>query len=180
MKPYFVFAGMLLAVFGSVQADTFRWVNKTGDVHYGDVPTEEAVKIEQKKFGTAPEIENADLPYEARLAQQNFPVTLYVLSSCGGPCQQARDLLSKRGIPFTEKNLVAQEDVDAFKLKSGGNTVPALSVGKTWLKDFEVGQWNAVLDVAGYPKIAPYRPQTPPAPAPVKPVENNNSKDGTP
>lgn len=166
MKPCLFLAGMLLAL-GSAQADTFRWVDKSGKVQYGDVPAEEAAQVEQKKFGVAPEAEDADLPYATRIARQNFPVTFYYAKNCGDPCQQARDLLNKRGIPFTGKNLVTKVDIDAFKLKSGGDTVPALSVGNTWLKGYEPGQWNSELDTAGYPRTAPYRPQ---APRPGKPA----------
>ena len=31
-----------------------------------------------------------------------------------------------------------------------------LTVGKTLLSGFEAGQWNSELDIAGYPKTAPY------------------------
>ncbi len=173
MKPHFVLAGMLLAVMGNALADTFRWVDKSGVVHYGDVPAEEAAKVEQKKFGTAPAVEDADLPYATRLARQNFPVTLYASANCGDPCQQARDFLNKRGIPFAEKKLDTKEDIDAFKLKSGSNSVPTLGVGKDWLQNFEAGQWSSELDIAGYPKTAPYRPQSPPASQPGKPAVKN-------
>jgi len=173
MKPYFVLTGMLLALLGnSTQADTYRWLDKSGKVHYGDEPpTTEDVQVEQKKFGVGQEAEDADMPYATRLARQDFPLTFYSASKCGDPCQQARDFLNKRGVPFAEKNLLTKEDIDAFKLKSGDDTVPALSVGKTWLKGFEAGQWNSELDIAGYSKTAPYRPQAPPTAAPNKSVE---------
>ena len=170
MHPGFVLAGVLLAAVGSAQAGTYRWVDKSGDVHYGDVPEEEAVQIEQKKFSIAPEPEDADLPYVTRLARQNFPVTFYSFNNCGDICQQARDFLNKRGVPYTETNLVTQKDVEAFKLKSGNDSVPALSVGRTWLKGFEVEEWNNELDVAGYPKTAPYRSQASSAVPPSQPA----------
>jgi glutaredoxin len=174
MKKNLWWAGLLVLAIGSVQAGgLYRWVDKSGNVHYGDVPTEEAAQIEQKKFGTAPETADADLPYATRLARQNFPVTLYVFTDCGDPCQQARDFLKKRGVPFAEKNLTTKEDIDDFKRKSGVDTAPTLSVGKDWLKGFETGQWNSELDIAGYPKTAPYRPQVPSATPPSKPAAKN-------
>jgi len=160
MKSSLILAGVLLAFIGSVQADTFRWVDKSGNVHYGDIPSEEATKVEQKKFSVTHEAEDADLPYATRLARHNFPVTLYASSSCGDPCQQARDFLNKRGIPFSEKKLDSKEDIEAFKLKSGSDTAPTLAVGNSWLKNFNAGQWNSELDAAGYPKTPPYRPQS--------------------
>ena len=162
MKLHFVLAGMMAAALGSAQADTYRWVDQSGKVHYGDAPpTTEEVRVEQKKFPTTPEAGNADLPYETRHAQQNFPVTLYVSSNCGAPCQQARDFLNKRGIPFTEKSLLTQEEINTFTKQSGSDQSPTLAVGKAYLKGFQADQWSSELDTAGYPKIAPYRPKTP-------------------
>lgn len=172
MKPYFVFAGfvfagMVLAVFSCAQAGSlFRWVDESGDVHYGDQPpATQGVQIEQKKFATVPDIENADLPYEARRAHQNFPVTLYVAHNCKEFCEQARDFLNKRGIPFTEKDLLMQDEVDEFRQQSGSDLTPTLGVGKTYLKGFQAEQWNNELDIAGYPKALFYRPPQ----APVNP-----------
>jgi len=161
---HLISAGILLTCLGSAQADTFRWFDNAGNVHYGDVPAEEAKQIEQKKFGRSPSSDDAALPYETRLAKKKFPVTLYVTDNCGNPCLQARDFLNKRGIPFTENKLTTKEDIDAFTLKSKSNSVPTLLVGTTnWFKNFETVQWSSELDNAGYPKIAPYRPQTPPS-----------------
>ena len=156
---------VLLAAWGSTQAETYRWVDKTGKVHYGDLPSGEAAQVERKTFGDVSGMENADLPYETRRAQQKFPVTLYVFDGCGEPCQQARGFLEKRGIPFSEKKLVTQEDIDRFRKESGSDQAPTLSVGKAWLKEFEAGQWGGELDLAGYPRIAPYRPPAQPAKA---------------
>lgn len=170
MKPYFILAGLLLAALGSAQADTFHWVDKSGKVYYGDVPTEEAVQVEQKKFATAPEMENADLPYETRRALQNFPVTLYMASNCKEPCQQARDFLNKRGIPFAEKTLITKKEIDSFRKQSGSDTSPTLRIGKRYLQGFLAEQWNSELDSAGYPKIAPYRPKALAKAATAKPA----------
>ena len=83
---------------------------------------------------------------------QNFPVTLYTFPDCGSACQQARELLNKRGIPFTEKSLTKKEDMDAFRKDSGDSIVPSATIGKTWVKGFLADQWTKELDFAGYPK----------------------------
>lgn len=144
--------------------DLYRWVDAQGKVHYGDVPPAEAAQIEEKKFAPA-ETPGADLPYATRRAQQDFPVTLYVSDNCAEYCDQARRLLNQRGIPYTEKKLATQEDIDAFKALSGSDSAPTLAVGRTFLKGFLATQWHGELDVAGYPKIAPYRSTAPPATA---------------
>jgi len=160
----------MLAATTCAQADSlYRWIDKDGKVYYGDRPDEDAVGAEQKKFGAPVSAGDDDLSYTVRKAKQDFPVTLYLAPNCGDVCVQARSLLNKRGIPFTEKNLATKEDIDAFKAKTGVNYVPVLAVGKTVLTSFEAGRWNGELDVAGYPKTAPYgsRPAAPAASQPV-------------
>ncbi|MDO8464755.1 MAG: glutaredoxin family protein [Gallionella sp.] len=145
--------------------ELFRWMDAKGKVHYGDLPPVDAMQVTPIKSPAATEPVE-DMPYETRLAQQNFPVTLYVAENCTEYCDQARDLLSKRGIPFSEKLLRTKEEIDAFKALHDFDSVPALFVGKTLLKDFLADQWNNELDIAGYPKTAPYRsPKSPAAPA---------------
>ena len=145
-------------------ADLYRWVDSRGIVHYSDVPSPNAEKINPGKF-SGQDAPGEDLPYAARIAQQNFPVTLYVGYGCGAACDQARSLLNKRGIPYAEKTLRTKEDIDAFKKLTDSEAIPTLAVGKTLLKGLQTEQWNGELDIAGYPKIAPYRaPKTEPAP----------------
>jgi hypothetical protein len=167
MKVIFLLAACLVIISLSVQAgDLYRWVDSSGIVHYSDMPSADAEKVEvMKSSGEVTPSEN--LPYETRRAQQNFPVTLYVSKGCGELCDQARSMLKKRGIPFNEKALETKQDIDAFKQLSGiGNVVPVLAVGKNFLKGFLEPQWNNELDFAGYPKTAPYRaPIKPPTPA---------------
>ena len=115
--------------------------------------------MRQLKLGNEP-APGDNLPYETQRAMQNFPVTLYTFPECGSACQKARDMLNKRGIPFTEKSLTTQEDIEAFRKDSGDGQVPALTIGKTWLKGFLDEQWNNELDFAGYPKkVIGYSPR---------------------
>ena len=173
MKIIFLFICLLAVVYTNAQAESlFRWVDKDGKVHYGDKPAEDAIGAEQKKFGAAPAAGDDELSYGVRKAKQDFPVTLYTAANCGDTCVQARALLNKRGVPYIEKNLLTNEDIDAFKKLGGGNGVPALTVGKTMLSGFEAGQWNSELDIAAYPKTAPYgsRPLPPAASKPDVPA----------
>ena len=142
----------------SVQAgELYRWVDSSGVVHYSDVPSTNAEKIDSRKFSDGG-ISGENLSYETRRAQQNFPVTLYVADGCGEMCNQARSFLNKRGIPFSEKWLRTKQDVDDLRHLSGfDNIVPVLAIGKNFLKGFLDTQWNSEFDLAGYPKTAPYR-----------------------
>ncbi len=170
MKILFLSVFLLVLSNSLVQADTlFRWTDKEGKVHYGDRPSEDAVNTERKKFGVpAATDDDDDLSYSTRRAKQDFPVTLYVSKDCGKFCEMARTFLNQRGIPFAEKNLTTKEEGEAFKARTGTNSIPALTVGRTVLSGFEAGQWNSELDNAGYPKSAPYgkRPAQPAAEKP--------------
>lgn len=159
---------------GAQSGELYRWLDAQGKVHYGDVPPTDAAQVTPIKSPAAvASVE--DLPYETRRAQQNFPVTLYVAENCVEACNQARNLLGKRGIPFSEKLLITQEDIDTFKAFSGSDSVPTLAVGKAFLKGFLAERWQGELDIAGYPKNAPYRaPGALPAPAATSEVAPAN------
>ena len=169
MKRIVLLLGCLAVMPSVAQAgELFRWIDAKGKVHYGDAPPADATQIEPLKFPAAT-TPGEDLPYATRRAQQNFPVTLYVAENCTEYCNQARNLLIERGIPFVEKALQTQEELDAFKALSGSGSVPTLRVGRSFLKGFLAEQWHNELDIADYPKTAPYRaPRThPPASTPT-------------
>jgi hypothetical protein len=172
MKSIFMLAGLLILA-NAQAAELYRSVDSSGRVHYSDKPLPGADDVTAIKAYKAP-TPDENLSYETRRAMQNFPVTLYSYPDCGAICQQARDLLSQRGIPFTEKSLLTQAEIDAFSKASGDKAIPKLTVGKTWLKGFIAGQWHRELDIAGYPKSAPlYRPRpvTPPPAASAQPEQ---------
>lgn len=168
MKAIFLLLGLLLMVNTAV-AELYRSIDKDGKVHYSDTPLMGSEDVERLKSVKEP-VPDTSLPYETQRAMQNFPVTLYSFPKCGSACQQAREMLNKRGIPFTEKSLVEQKDIDEFRKASGDSQIPALTVGKTWLRGFQEEQWNNELDFAGYPKKnLAYRPQ--PVAPPAQPEE---------
>ena len=163
-------AGLAMMPLGAQAGELFRWVDSRGIVHYSDTPPPKSAQGETIKISGATGSDEA-LPYETLRAKQNFPVTLYVGSACGDLCDQARSLLNKRGIPYAEKILKSTEDIDAFKKLSGTEGIPTLAVGKTYLGGFLAGKWHSELDIAGYPKVAPYG--TAPYRAPGKPATSD-------
>ena len=144
--------------------ELFRWVDENGNVHYSDTLPADTTNVERKKLGRKVE-QNEDISYEARRAQQNFPVTLYVGETCAEPCIYARVLLRKRGIPYSEKILKTKTEINEFHKLSGSFDSPTLAVGQTYLGGYSESRWNSELDIAGYPKTATYRQRI----APPKP-----------
>ncbi len=143
---------LLFSASANLAGNLYRWVDSDGTVHYSDQqPPPSAKDVQQKRLGTNV-IEN-NPSYTMEQAVKNFPVTLYA-TDCGAGCNKARQLLSKRGVPFTERNPNQQpESAEALKKIAGELMVPVLVVGNSQtLKGFEENAWNNALDAAGYPK----------------------------
>mgnify|MGYP001033212871 FL=1 len=148
---------LALLLVSAAHAQTYRWVDKAGKVHYGDRPPASAAgSVQERKLG-APAADKT-LPYGLQQAVTNFPVTLYVSADCKEGCSEGRDYLKSRGIPFSEKSVATNEDIDALKKLVGGSeaVVPVLTVGAKQAKGWLQSDWQRLLDAAGYPK-APAR-----------------------
>lgn len=146
----------------------YQWKDAQGRVVYSDQPAPAGVKNAQQKSFKGSVIEVGE-SYAAKTAREKYPVTLYT-SACGAPCDQARQLLSERGVPHSSQDLQASEEArNAVQKLTGKLNVPVLLVGRDKLEGFEAGQWQAALDRAGYPKSPP--PDRSPAakPAPAQP-----------
>ena len=109
----------------------------------------------------------SELPFELRQVATKYPVTLYVITTACEPCSAARNLLKQRGIPFSERMVVSNEDADALEKLTGARDAPTLTIGSQTLRGLSSDTWNSYLDAAGYPRnsLLPasyqYRPATP-------------------
>ncbi len=92
------------------------------------------------------------LPLDLRQPTARYPVTLYVTTGACEPCDSARALLRQRGIPYSEKQVQSNEDLEALQRLSGGRDAPTLSIGAQTLRGFAPAVWSSYLDSAGYPR----------------------------
>jgi len=131
--------------------DFYRWVDKSGAVHYSDqAPTEHVKKIEQRKL--APNVIDGQESYLVKDASGKNPVVLFG-GDCGPLCSNAKSLLEKRGIPYTLKDpQVNKTDAAALNELTGAMELPVIKIGKQMIKGFEPTRWNVMLDEAGYPQ----------------------------
>jgi len=145
---------MALAISPAAAGKLYKWVDQNGEVHYTDQPPPpEAKTAEHKKFGD--QATDAPMPYAVQQAAKNFPVTLYTADQCGDPCSKGSALLAKRGVPFTEKNVHDAALGEELKALNGGKLeVPVMKIGSQVVRGYEEGNWNNVLDAAGYPRWA--------------------------
>jgi glutaredoxin len=134
-------------------AQIYRWTDANGGVHYSNTPPPlSATSVEHKNL-VGNTIDTSELPYGVRQTVKNFPVTLWV-NDCGKTCDDARALLTKRGIPYTSLNPEDSKQNAAFKkLTNGRMELPVLVIGNLQtLNGYEPSAWNQALDTAGYPK----------------------------
>jgi glutaredoxin len=162
MKP-FVLTLLLALAAGAQAGQLYRWTDEHGRVHYTDQPPPKTARsAEVKKLGDKPA--DANLPYALQMAIKNYPVTLYS-ADCGEICTKASALLSKRGVPYTDRNAREEDAAAALEKLTGKREVPVLVVGKEVIRGFQDATWHAALDAAGYPKTAVLPPRATKQPA---------------
>jgi glutaredoxin len=154
---------LLLAAGAALAQPVYRHVDKNGKVTFSDQPPAANAQPAAPRSGIATG-ESPALPYELRQAAQRYPVTIYTSEGCG-PCGAGRSLLVTRGIPFEERTVKSNEDVEALQRLSGQASLPLLSIGTQQLKGFSDAEWSQYLDAAGYPRSAQLPPgyRNPPA-----------------
>ncbi|MFT3815087.1 MAG: glutaredoxin family protein [Acidovorax sp.] len=151
----------------------YRIVGPDGKVTFSDRPpteaqAQQAAPARASGGGSA----NDALPYELRQVAARFPVTLYTGNDCA-PCASARNLLTQRGIPFTERTVTSNEDIAALQRIAGVASLPFATIGGQQLQGFSDAEWTQYLDMAGYPKQSQLPPgyRRPPATPLVAVVE---------
>ena len=161
MKRWVLFPILILDCVAA-QADFYRWVDADGKVQYSDQPPPANIKQVEKVKATGGKPSDAPLPYALQQAVKNFPVTLYSSTDCGDACTRARQLLMKRGIPYTEVDATGPKAREELRKLTGGPVeVPFLKIGRDALRGFEESKWSRSLDAAGYPPTAVIAPRPP-------------------
>ena len=172
MKTGLILAAVCIALASTplAAAQLYQWKDTQGRTVYSDQPPPTSVRNVQQKNFKGSFIEGGE-SYSARQAREKHPVTFYT-SACGTLCDQARQLLIERGIPFTSKDLQSDAAArDEVQKLTGKFNVPVLRVGSEKVEGFEASRWQAALDRAGYPKSASpgSKPVPPDAPTPAAP-----------
>jgi hypothetical protein len=161
-------------------AQLYRWVDSKGNVEWRDTPPPASVpakNVQQRKLGE--NVISGENSYSLQQATKSHPVTLWA-TDCGALCTDARALLNRRGVPFTEKT--PQSDFATFKKLSPGSEIPLLQVGTIQLKGYLESEWDSTLDSAGYPRsggLVRPKPAAAPAAAPKPAADGAKPADST-
>jgi glutaredoxin len=122
-------------------------------VTYSDTPPPPSATLVEKKSGTSGASTDVNLPYELAQAVKGNPVVLYTTANCAA-CDDARKLLNARGIPFSEKTVISNDDLAQLKRAGGDAQLPFLTAGRNKQQGFEPNAWNNLLTAAGYPETS--------------------------
>ncbi len=144
---------ILPAMSGLHAQQVYKSVDKQGRVTYSEVPPSASSGDKIVGDGTGGSGSNPSLPYSLQQVVTRYPVTLYTNADCA-PCINGRILLTQRGVPFTERSIASNEDIDAYKRLNSDNTLPMLTIATQQIKGYEEGEWTKYLDAAGYPKTS--------------------------
>lgn len=160
-----VLLGAAAAVCGLAQAQQYRWTDNQGRVHLTDTPPPASARNVRRIEASAAKSEAPPLPFEIARLQKDFPVTLYTMPSCKDLCEQARAVLNRRSVPFSEFQVWNDETKEKLRSATGSNQLPVLMVGRSVLLGFEAGLFEKLLDSAGYPPAGSYPARNQAAPA---------------
>ncbi|RZJ24790.1 MAG: glutaredoxin family protein [Haliea sp.] len=159
----------------------YRIVGPDGRVTFSDKPPVESnARGNAAGSGTAQATSGGGtLPFELRQLTSKYPVTLYTGPNCG-PCGSGKAFLTSRGVPFVEKTVATNEDVDALQRLAGDTGLPILTVGAQQIKGYSDAEWAQYLDAAGYPKTSqlPSSFRNPP-PSPLVAIQRPAANPGT-
>jgi len=162
----------LLASLASAQA-IYRIVGPDGRVTFSDRPpvgNEKATALGAGGRSVDDGVGSGELSFELRQLMSRYPVTLYTGDGCE-PCTAGRSMLSARGVPFSERTVRTNSDIEALQRLSGAASVPILTIGGQTIKGYSSTEWSQYLDAAGYPASSrlPAGYRNPPA-APLAPI----------
>lgn len=135
----------------NAHAQLYKWVGPDGKVNYSDTPPPPLARQVETKSIVSGGDTSPDLPYELAEAVKGNPVTLYTTANCP-VCDEGRQLLHHRGIPFSEKTVTTSSDVEKLRQAGGNTQLPFLTVGHQHQQGFEPGLWQGLLSAAGYPE----------------------------
>jgi len=151
MKKFYLLLFLtLLAVQPAHATRLYKWVDEYGNVTYKDTPpTDDSIKYKEKNINGG----NSTSGDAADEAAEKFPVVMYSTPSCT-PCATARAYLQSRGVPFQDKNVEGNGQLQQeLKKKAGEISVPTIFVGSKVMKGYVQSVLAGELDSAGYPKV---------------------------
>jgi glutaredoxin len=151
MKRFYwiVVMALLVGAQPALATKLYKWVDEYGNVTYKDTPpADESINYKEENISGG----NGFGGSAADEAAEKFPVVLYSTPDCNA-CNSARSYLQSRGVPFQDKNVQGNGELQQeLKKKAGEVSVPTILIGKKVMRGYVQSLLEGELDAAGYPK----------------------------
>lgn len=143
---------LVLAATGLPAGAQYKRIDENGRISYGDLPPLGAQPRPGQPRRELVEISDRQaLPAELQTLALSHPVLLITAPDCS-PCDAGRRLLQTRGVPYAERLVLYQEDVQRLEQLTAATDLPVLRVGQLWQLGWLADDWQRLLDQAGYPR----------------------------
>ncbi len=118
-----------------------------GRKYFADRCPADTQQLGEKKILTSGQVGGVNL----QQLRSEHPIVIYSVPNCDA-CDLTRNYLSKRGLPFSEKDVSENADnQQELKERSGALTVPAVAIGKQLVSGYNRSALKSQLDAVGYP-----------------------------
>ena len=143
-----IFLLLCLAFAGPIDAgQLFKWVDKQGNVHYGDHPPENAnlksITGKISSYGTVSVEPLVNEPKNDSKPGSAKNVVMYSTSWCGF-CKKAASHFRKNKIPFREYDIEKSAKAAGEYKKLRGNGVPIILIGKQRMNGFDAVTFDRI------------------------------------
>lgn len=132
----------------SAQAEIYKWIDKDGNLQFGDKPP-----VELKSENIELKINTVTIPVVSTIpdsANRNSPVAtsknvvMYSTSWCGY-CKKARKFMREQKISFSEYDIEKSASAKRRYDRLGGSGVPLIVVGNQKMSGFSANKLLALL-----------------------------------
>lgn len=118
---------VLFATSGVGAETTYRWIDPgSGHTVISDLPPPPGAR-QVIHYTTNTGVGEPQIPYAVRQATEKFPVVLYTSLGCV-TCKEARALLDRRGVPFSERAPNSEEELAELARQLGEKLCSPASV----------------------------------------------------
>jgi glutaredoxin-like YruB-family protein len=130
LRAFFLLT-VIIFVAGNASAEIYKWVDKQGNVHFGDKkPDSLQVEELELKINTFKGVKVSDLDISV-----GKKVVMYTTPWCKY-CKKAKTYFKKKNIAFTEIDISNNKRAKRKFKKLGGKGVPLILVGKKRMSGF--------------------------------------------
>ena len=150
MRHYIILTAVIAAVLLGPAAQAVTIVqckDAEGNVTYQKNCPPGTEVVETRKIYTGPKDSGPDL----ETLKENKPVVFYSVETCDA-CDLVRNYLNTRGIPFSEKAIGDDAELqEELIAKTGELSVPVVTIGEEVVEGYNKPVLKDKLDAAGYP-----------------------------